>query len=200
VPPPPPRRPGAATPPPGSPQAPPATDAAPRSVQRPSFAPRASTPPAGDSEVDHARRVLASKLIELKSLETERERLLARISERDRRIHELEAQLGSAAQAEARACALDERLAQREADLARLEQQLSEALSRTPSVEDDLTKIRGIGPKFATMLRELGVNRYAQIADWTEQDVREFADKLRVPPSRIQKAGWIASARTLAGR
>jgi predicted flap endonuclease-1-like 5' DNA nuclease len=142
--------------------------------------------------------VLASKLTELKSLETERERLLARISERDRRIHELEAKLASAAQVMARAHELEQKLSARDAHLARLEQELSEARAWAPSNDDDLTRIKGIGPKFAAILRELGVRRYAQIAAWTDQDVQEFAAKLRVPPGRIEKSGWIESARALA--
>jgi NADH-quinone oxidoreductase subunit E len=159
-----------------------------------------------ESELDHARRVLSSKLVELKSLETERERLLARINEREQRVrqleraheearqraaraHELEAKLASLGQLEARARDLEQ--------IARLERELEEALW-SPPADDDLTKIKGIGPKYAAALNGLGIRRFSEIAAWTEDDLARVAKKLGVPATRIVKRGWIESARALA--
>jgi predicted flap endonuclease-1-like 5' DNA nuclease len=124
--------------------------------------------------------VLASKVVQMTSLETERDRLRTRVAERDQRIRTLEQQL-----------------AERDTEIARLKSDLAEALARTSKVEDDLTRIKGIGPKFAAALQQLGVVTYAEIAAWTEADIVRIADQLRVPPSRIERAGWIESARAL---
>jgi predicted flap endonuclease-1-like 5' DNA nuclease len=151
------------------------------------------------SELDHARRILSSKLTQLKSLETERERLLSRISARDQRIRELEQKLASATSADARVAELEQKLGERDAELARARTELEEALAWQPAVEDDLTKIKGIGPKFAAALHALGVRRYADIAGWTDEDVKRVAEALHVTRTRIENAGWIAAARALAG-
>jgi len=86
--------------------------------------------------------------------------------------------------------------------------QLSESIAPPPpaiprelrapaSASDDLTRIKGIGPKYAKLLGELGVTRIAEIAGWTDDDVERFALGLGIKPSRIRKAGWVASARAL---
>ena len=62
---------------------------------------------------------------------------------------------------------------------------------------DDLRAIYGIGPKFEKGLHAAGIQRYRQIADWTEDDVETIAAALNIKPARILKAGWIESARTL---
>ena len=46
--------------------------------------------PTAIAELDHTKRVLASKLIELRKFQTEREALLQRIADRDARIRDLE--------------------------------------------------------------------------------------------------------------
>ncbi len=63
---------------------------------------------------------------------------------------------------------------------------------------DDLTRIKGIGPKYARMLGEMGVTRYAQIAAWSEEELEHVAEQLGIPAARIKKAGWIENAARLA--
>jgi predicted flap endonuclease-1-like 5' DNA nuclease len=159
-----------------------------------------------ESERDHARRVLASKMVELKSLESERERLRARVIERDQKIRELERRLEEARAGDARLMAAEDRARALEAEvasqrtrIAQLESELADALAWSPPAEDDLTKIKGIGPKYAAALKEIGIRRFAEIAAWSDNDVLRVADKLRAPPSRIRNAGWIEAARALSG-
>jgi predicted flap endonuclease-1-like 5' DNA nuclease len=45
----------------------------------------------------------------------------------------------------------------------------------------------------------MGVISFAQIAQWTPQDVLRIADALNISPRRIDRDGWIAKARELAG-
>jgi predicted flap endonuclease-1-like 5' DNA nuclease len=64
---------------------------------------------------------------------------------------------------------------------------------------DDLTRIKGIGPKYARLLQDAGVTTFAQIAAWRDEDVEAIASRIGVKPSRIRRAGWIESAARLAG-
>ncbi len=64
-------------------------------------------------------------------------------------------------------------------------------------VGDDLTQIKGIGPKYARLLRELGVTTYAALAAWTDDDVERAAAHLGIPATRVRKAGWVEAAARL---
>jgi predicted flap endonuclease-1-like 5' DNA nuclease len=64
---------------------------------------------------------------------------------------------------------------------------------------DDLTRIKGLGPKLAAVLAGLGVTSYAQIAEWTEADLARIDGAL--PPAfagRPARDKWIEQARFLA--
>lgn len=63
---------------------------------------------------------------------------------------------------------------------------------------DDLRKIKGIGPKLNTLLGELGVSRYDQIATWTAADVAEVDPYLGTFKGRIARDSWIEQAGFLA--
>lgn len=63
---------------------------------------------------------------------------------------------------------------------------------------DDLRKIKGIGPKLNTLLGELGIARYDQIAAWTAADVAEIDPYLGTFKGRIERDGWIEQAGFLA--
>lgn len=60
---------------------------------------------------------------------------------------------------------------------------------------DDLKRIKGVGPRLEQTLHELGITRFAQIAAWTDDDVRKVNAKLRFQ-GRIERDGWIAQARS----
>ncbi|MFP1631403.1 NADH-ubiquinone dehydrogenase [Zhengella sp. ZM62] len=68
-----------------------------------------------------------------------------------------------------------------------------------PAEPDDLKQIAGIGPKLEQRLNGLGVWTYAQIADWTPEQVAWVDDYLSFK-GRIGRDGWIAQAAALAGR
>jgi predicted flap endonuclease-1-like 5' DNA nuclease len=63
---------------------------------------------------------------------------------------------------------------------------------------DDLTRLKGVGPKLSATLNGLGVTRYAQIAAWTEADVAEIDPKLGAFQGRIVRDNWIEQCRYLA--
>jgi predicted flap endonuclease-1-like 5' DNA nuclease len=68
-----------------------------------------------------------------------------------------------------------------------------------PSSEpDDLLKLKGVGPKLATRLNSLGVDRYEQIAAWNEEDIDRIDAQLGTFAGRIRRDNWVEQAKFLA--
>jgi predicted flap endonuclease-1-like 5' DNA nuclease len=65
--------------------------------------------------------------------------------------------------------------------------------------QDDLQQIKGIGPKIAATLRQLGIGRFEQIAAWTPEHVAWVNAHLRFK-GRVEREEWIAQARNLAAQ
>ena len=63
---------------------------------------------------------------------------------------------------------------------------------------DDLTRIKGLGPKIATLLHGLGVTRFDQIAAWSEADIARIDPQLGTFQGRIARDNWIEQARYLS--
>ncbi|MEL6726897.1 MAG: NADH-quinone oxidoreductase subunit NuoE [Pseudomonadota bacterium] len=63
--------------------------------------------------------------------------------------------------------------------------------------EDDLKRIKGIGPVNEKALNELGIYKFSQIAGWTPANV-DWVEDFMSFPGRIEREDWIAQARTLA--
>ncbi len=65
------------------------------------------------------------------------------------------------------------------------------------SEKDDLKLISGVGPKIEGILNEIGIYNFAQIAQWTVENV-EWVDAYLSFKGRIDRENWIAQAKTLA--
>jgi predicted flap endonuclease-1-like 5' DNA nuclease len=63
---------------------------------------------------------------------------------------------------------------------------------------DDLSRIKGVGPKLRTLLHGLGVTRYEQIAAWTDTDLADLDTKLGAFAGRPARDNWVEQARLLA--
>ena len=61
---------------------------------------------------------------------------------------------------------------------------------------DDLSLIKGVGPKFQILLNNEGINTFEQIANWSEEDVRR-RDKRLVFRGRIAREKWVEQAEKL---
>lgn len=61
---------------------------------------------------------------------------------------------------------------------------------------DDLQKIKGIGPKIAGILRDLGIRRFEQIAQWTPENIEWVNGHLKFK-GRIEREEWIPQAKAL---
>lgn len=64
---------------------------------------------------------------------------------------------------------------------------------------DDLTRIKGLGPKISAALRALGITRYGEIAAWTEADVARIDAQLGAFAGRATRDNWIEQAKLLSG-
>lgn len=63
---------------------------------------------------------------------------------------------------------------------------------------DDLMQLAGVGPKIAAALAERGIERFEQLAAWTEEDLAAFDAALDLR-GRAIRAGFVAQARKLVG-
>lgn len=63
---------------------------------------------------------------------------------------------------------------------------------------DNLRLIKGVGPKLNTLLNNLGVTRFDQIAAWKEEDIAEMDQYLETFSGRITRDAWIDQAKFLA--
>lgn len=63
---------------------------------------------------------------------------------------------------------------------------------------DDLTRIKGVGPKLSATLKGLGVTSYAQIAAWDEADIARIDGQLGAFAGRAARDNWVEQCRLLA--
>lgn len=63
---------------------------------------------------------------------------------------------------------------------------------------DNLRLLKGVGPKLAALLTQLGITRFDQIAAWTDADVARIDPQLGNFKGRIVRDSWIEQARYLA--
>lgn len=63
---------------------------------------------------------------------------------------------------------------------------------------DDLTRIKGLGPKLAATLRDLGVSSFGQIAGWDDTEIERVDAQLGRFQGRIRRDDWVGQARLLA--
>lgn len=66
----------------------------------------------------------------------------------------------------------------------------------TAEKPDNLKRISGIGPVLEKKLNTLGIQRVAQIAAFTQQDIDRVSEELNFK-GRIERDGWVAQAKSL---
>jgi predicted flap endonuclease-1-like 5' DNA nuclease len=75
---------------------------------------------------------------------------------------------------------------------------LPEAAHNPARGGDDLTRIKGLGPKLATLLNSFGVNSFFQIASWSDDDIDRIDAQLVGFEGRIRRDNWVEQAKLLA--
>lgn len=63
---------------------------------------------------------------------------------------------------------------------------------------DDLTRIKGLGPKIATLLGEQGITSFADIAAWNDADIDRIDAQLGRFQGRIRRDDWVEQAKLLS--
>ncbi len=80
--------------------------------------------------------------------------------------------------------------------------EVTEATAVSPAAPvatgDDLTKLKGVGPKLSARLAELGVTSYAQIAAWEAADIAAVDAQLGTFAGRATRDNWVEQAGFLA--
>jgi predicted flap endonuclease-1-like 5' DNA nuclease len=66
------------------------------------------------------------------------------------------------------------------------------------STSDDLSLIKGLGPKLRTQLAEMGITSFAQIAAWDDAEIDRVDAQLGRFQGRIRRDNWVEQARLLA--
>lgn len=63
---------------------------------------------------------------------------------------------------------------------------------------DDLTRIKGVGPKLVALLQSLGVTTFEQVANWSDADIDRIDAQLGRFEGRIRRDSWVEQAKLLA--
>ncbi len=73
-----------------------------------------------------------------------------------------------------------------------------ETASQEKVEDNDLTVIKGLGPKAAAALNADGITSFAQIAGWTGSDIAKWDEKLTAR-GRIEREDWVGQAKAKLG-
>ena len=68
----------------------------------------------------------------------------------------------------------------------------------TATEADDLSQLKGVGPKLVSLLHGLGITRFAQIAAWTDEDIARVDEQLGNFKGRVTRDNWVEQAKFLA--
>jgi len=136
--------------------------------------------------------VLSGQLSDRTASLTSRESQLAALNGFPDRLKESELEVAQAR----------ERSRELEADLARLRGEVerikvNRSAPPTITLNDDLKRISGIGPKLESRLHRLGYRTYGQIAAWSQEDIDRVEHHLPEFPDRIRRDDWVGQARSL---
>lgn len=79
----------------------------------------------------------------------------------------------------------------------RQEESEPDLYTSAPSEVDNLKEIKGVGPGLERTLNEMGIYKFAQIAQWGEAEIAWVDARLKFK-GRIVRDGWVAQATVLA--
>ena len=127
---------------------------------------------------------------EVRRADAEHEETKERLRLAEKRLRELEAER------DARERPVESRTGAEDEAKARWEDEGGAASAA--DAEDDLTRIRGIGPKIARKLAELGITSLRQLARLSPEEIARIDGALAFK-GRIHREKWVEQARNLIG-
>ncbi len=74
----------------------------------------------------------------------------------------------------------------------------SEQVPDTAAGADDLSLIKGLGPKLRAHLAEMGITSFAQIAAWDDAEIDRIDAQLGRFQGRIRRDNWVEQAKLLS--
>ena len=77
------------------------------------------------------------------------------------------------------------------------EEAVEEAKAVEAAANDDLTALKGVGPKMAAELNAMGLTSFAQLAEMTEANIADLSAKLSAFRDRPARDDWAGQARAL---
>lgn len=63
---------------------------------------------------------------------------------------------------------------------------------------DNLMELKGVGPRLAKTLYDMGIGHFSTIAAWTPEDIRRVDSVLGPFAGRIERDDWVGQAKLLA--
>jgi predicted flap endonuclease-1-like 5' DNA nuclease len=140
-----------------------------------------------EEQLDLAKRTLAMRDAEIRTL----------LTQRDARIAELEGVRSQLAAREFSIKELEFAVLAKETKIRDLEKEMESLRAPGEGPGDDLQLIRGIGRGFERELKRIGVRTFDQIAAWTQADIDDIAPRIKAQPERIRRDGWVQHASEL---
>jgi predicted flap endonuclease-1-like 5' DNA nuclease len=189
-----------------------------RPAHAPVSSPGLSSPGSSPGELDDLRRTLQSRNTKIEALSSQRDTLRSRVESIERdlekkeqeldRLHRQHESLRSLVavradrirELELAAGHKNATIEAHERTIAALRSQLADdekVLASRPTEHDTLTRIKGIGPKYAEKLNAMGIVNFRQIAAWSDEDIERIATDLGARAKRIHRDGWRESAAAL---
>jgi predicted flap endonuclease-1-like 5' DNA nuclease len=142
------------------------------------------------------------RLAEMARLEGRVSELEDLLAARDERIVELEAGMRRAPEVpqppgketETRQPSVADVAPSKEEGIARIAEIAARTAGDAPPADDDLKKVRGIGPKLERTLKDLGITSFRQIANFQPEDIAYVTAALSAFKGRIERDDWMGGA------
>ncbi|MEM8767139.1 MAG: hypothetical protein AAGE43_06830, partial [Pseudomonadota bacterium] len=150
-------------------------------------------------EVSGENALLQAEVIKLEGMVRERTEQLNKLRWQQDMI---EKQGGAGDSSEKMLVVLNQQLQSAREETQRLKDRVRELESQPPTViegPDDLSRIKGVGPKLVKQLKKLGITQFDQIATLSDSDLDDTSHPLHTMKGRIVKDDWIVQAARLGG-
>lgn len=149
---------------------------------------------AGAEQIDRLEAELAGVREEASQVPGLRSELEQADEHRAALEEELAASRARAEELEAELAAVPKPPPTKEEAIARMAEIAERTAGGSPASDDDLKKVRGIGPKLERTLKGLGITSFRQIANFSPDDIAIVTAALNAFKGRIERDDWMSGA------